>query len=284
MGPAGALTRVSPDGSVLIPLAAVCLLYARGVVVAWRRAGRGGIVPRWRVAVFGAGVGALLLALVSPVDAAADELFAAHMVQHLLLTLAAAPLLVAGRPQTVLPWALSRRHRRRLGRLRARLARTAGGHRPWRWILLATVTHLVVLWAWHAPALYDLAVRNGLVHALEHETLLARAVLLAAALGVGRRNVVRAGVAGAFAASLGNGALGALLAFAPRAWYGAHDATAQLWGISPLTDQQLAAGIMWVPGGIVYLLAGAGLMLRTLREDERRHAPAPAVAARGADA
>ena len=104
------------EPTVLLGLALGAWAYRRGVRSLWRRAGRGRGLARRRVVAFAGGMLALFLALVSPLDALGAALFSAHMVQHLLLVLVAAPLLVLGMPQTPLLWALDQPGRRRLGR------------------------------------------------------------------------------------------------------------------------------------------------------------------------
>src|SRR5579859_3128577 len=90
--------------------------YAVGVRVLWSRAGAGGGIERWRVACFAAGMLALVIALISPLDGLSAALFSAHMAQHMLLILVAAPLLMLGAPGTALLWALPLVGRRGVGR------------------------------------------------------------------------------------------------------------------------------------------------------------------------
>ena len=117
----------------------------------------------------------------------------------------------------------------------------------------------VTLWTWHAAGPYDLALRNDLVHRLEHAMFLAAAVaswwaILAA---VQRRGgPVGTAVLVLFALSVQGSVLGALLTFASAPWYPSYGDRAAAWGLSALEDQQLAGAIMWVPGGLGYLVAG----------------------------
>jgi cytochrome c oxidase assembly factor CtaG len=249
--------------AVMIPAALLLagVLYRQGLVNLRTRA-RPGPRPRQVLAFWGA-LAVLAAALVSPLDRAAAELFAAHMVQHLALMMVAAPLLAAGRPVLVIGAALPAGGRRRVRRVAARrqALATALFHPVVVWAL-----GTVVLWAWHLPALYDAAVRNDPVHAVEHVTLLGTAALLwAAVLGRGPRPLaVPAAVGLLFATMLQSSALGAVLTLARAPLYPVHEATTSAWGLTPLEDEQLAGALMWVPAGIVYVGVMAALLVRWL--------------------
>ncbi len=255
----------SPDPGVLVGLAGVVVVYLWSVRQLWSSAGRRVGISRGRVLLFLTGMAVLVVALASPLDAVADDLFSAHMAQHLLLTVVAAPLLVAGRLPLVLrpltPVALRRGLARGIRRGSWRAA-------P---VVLAAVAllHLLVVIAWHVPVLYDLAVTTPWAHAAEHLTMLGAAAAFWASMGAGRRRSVPAAGLAAFVVSLSFIGLAAALTVAPGPWYGAHLATTAAWGLTPLEDQQLAAALMWLPGGLVYLGATAGSVVRWLDEDER---------------
>ena len=248
-----------PDPLILAALLLATVLYRQGAVNLRDRA-RPGPRPR-QVWAFAGGVAALAVALVSPLDGAAASLFAAHMVQHLVLMMVAAPLLAAGRPLVVVGAALPATGRRRLRRVASRPLATALFHPAAVWAL-----GTVVLWGWHLPALYDAAVRNDAVHAAEHLTLLGVAALLwAAVLNRGPRPLaVPTAVGLLFATMLQSSGLGAVLTLAGAPLYSVHEATTAAWGPTPLEDQQLAGGLMWVPPGVVYLGVMAGLLVRWL--------------------
>lgn len=252
-----------PDPLVLAGLALAAVVYRQGLVGLRRqRRGRPAVGPT-QVAAFSGGLATLAVALASPLEAAASSLFAAHMVQHLMLLVVAPPLLVLGRPGLVMTMALPRRARRRVRR-----AGTRGAVRR----TVEAVSHpaavwgagTVVLWAWHLPSLYEAAVLHDAVHALEHATLLAIAGLLwAAVLGRGSRPLAApAVVLLLFVTALQGAALGAVLSLASAPLYAVHEPVAPLWGLTPLEDQQLAGGLMWVPPGLVYLAVMAGVLVR----------------------
>jgi putative membrane protein len=252
-----------PDPLILGILALTALLYRSGLAHLGAR--RRQLVRPAHVAAFAGALLALAVALASPLDLAASSVFAAHMVQHLLLMLVVAPLLVCGRPVVVLGRAMPLRGRRLFVRIRARppvrAARDALLHPVAVWVIGA-----VVLWAWHLPVLYEAALRHDALHAFEHASLLATSALVwAVALGRARRSLaVPAASALLFATALQSGALGAVLALAQRPLYPIHASVAPSWGLTPIEDQQLAGGLMWVPPGIVYVVVIAGLLSRWL--------------------
>lgn len=253
--------------AVVLGLLLAGALYARGLRALWTRGGKGRVVPVWRMWCFAGGVLVLVLALVSPLHAVGSALFAVHMLQHLLLMLVAAPLLVLGDPVTVTLWAFPARERRRIGRwwLRSHLVQ-----RLW-WALrrapVAWTLHVVALWVWHSPSLYESALRHEGVHALEHATFVLTSILFWWMLMAphGRRLGVGTSVLYLFTATLQSTLLGALITFAPRPWYPAHFGTTRPWGLPPLEDQQLAGLLMWIPAGVVYLAALVPRLVKVLR-------------------
>lgn len=247
-------------------IVATGVCYARGVGSLWSRAGRARGVSRWRAGCFGAGLLTLLIAGASPLDVLSGELFAAHMVQHLLIIMIASPLLLLGEPAFVLLWAWPLRMRRVVGQWWSHtwLRRAAGAlGKP----LISVPLHTAVVWLWHAPRLYDAALRSPALHALEHATFLATALLFWHSI-IDRRALRHQGapiaILSLFVIALQCVVLGALLAMGRRPWYVAHQVSSLRWGFSPLADQQLAGIIMWVPAGVVYLGAMAVIAVRLL--------------------
>jgi cytochrome c oxidase assembly factor CtaG len=217
---------------------------------------------RGRDACFYGAMVVLVLALASPIDAYSDQLFWVHMTQHVLLMLVAAPLLVISRPWVrswrVLPLSVRRPLARGLAKGRRtaplrRLARAVGSPAG------SLVLFSIVLLAWHLPGLYDATLSSAAVHAVEHTMFLLVAVLffkhligsppLRAPLGDGGR--VLFAIAGMVVSWL----LAVALALAPHPLYShyAHLA-ARPGGITALADQQLAAGVMWVPGSVTFVV------------------------------
>ncbi|HEX2065072.1 MAG TPA: cytochrome c oxidase assembly protein, partial [Acidimicrobiales bacterium] len=151
----------------------------------------------------------------------------------------------------------------------------AGGH-PLRPVAAAVLSALV-LWAWHLPELYQVALAHEGVHAAEHAAFLGAAVLFwgTVATGWSRGPGGRPAAAlGLFVSAVQGTALGAVLTFAGAPLYSTHAVRAAAWGMPALSDQQLAGVIMWVPPGLVYLATMVVLLIRWFSELEE---PAPAL-------
>jgi putative membrane protein len=268
------------DPLALATLAAVAWLYARGLVA--MRAGaraRGRdprAVPAWRSRCFFGGMLTVALALLSPLDALAEALLSAHMVQHLLLMIVAPPLLVLGMPGAPLLRGLPRGARRAIARWWLGAGPAAALRQLWRAFtvpLVALLLHVVATWTWHLPAPYQAALRSAPLHALEHLSFLGSAMCVWwAALRPRGASARRAGYATGlllvFATALQGGALGALMTFARTPWYPDYGRGAAAWGMSMLEDQQLAGLVMWVPGGLLYV-AAAGMLFAAWLEAGR---------------
>jgi cytochrome c oxidase assembly factor CtaG len=253
---------------LLVAVAISAWLYLRGLRTIRRRAGARRVVPAGRARCFALAWLTTLVALVSPLDALGAALFSAHMVQHLLLVMVAAPLFAIGDPATASLWALPLGARRSLGAwwLRRRSLRAAW--RALRAPAVALSLHVAAMWLWHLPALYDRALADQRVHELEHATFFLTALLFWWVLlrPHGRRLGSGAAVLYLFAAALQSTFLGALLTLARRPLYTAHFGTTRAWGLTPLEDQQLAGLFMWVPAGLVYLAVLAPIVVRALGE------------------
>ncbi|HEX2204782.1 MAG TPA: cytochrome c oxidase assembly protein, partial [Longimicrobium sp.] len=211
--------------------------------------------------------------MLSPLHRLGEVLFAAHMVQHVLLMVVAAPLLVLGRPVVPFLWAMPIGWRRRTGGW-AKTGAVRGGWRALTSPFGAWLLHAAALWLWHLPIAYETSLRSELAHALQHASFLGTALLFWWALVHGRegRMGYGASVFYLFATAMHSGGLGALLTFAPRPWYPAYGATTAAWGLTPLEDQQLAGLVMWIPAGASYLVAALVLVAAWMRESERRTA------------
>lgn len=244
-------------------------LYGRGLSKLWRHAGAGHGIRAMQAAAFALGWATLAVALVSPLHALGETLFAAHMLQHLLMMLIAAPLIVLGLPHLSLLWAIPS-----LARGMSSLMHTCAWQRFWprvvMWPLVAWAIQLVCLLLWHVPAWYEAAVRSELIHALEHGSLLAAALVFWTALLQRHPTGYGVAVLAIFATAIPGGALGALIALAPRPWYALDPRGAAAWGLTPLADQQLAGVLMWMPASVVYLVAAGALFVAWLRAVERR--------------
>src|SRR5215212_4178441 len=258
------------DPAVWLSLLASGWLYLRGVRRLWRESGKGRGVRRWEARCYAGGWAALCVALVSPLHPWGEVLFAAHMTQHEVLMVAAAPLLVLGRPLVAFLWAVPTAWARALGEA----AKAPWWRRAWGALtnpLAAWAVHAVALWVWHVPALFEATLESDVVHTLQHVSFLGSALLFWWALVHGPRGLMGYGAAVLylFTTSVHSGVLGAFLTFTGRVLYPAYSKTSASWGLTPLEDQQLGGLIMWVPAGLVYVVAGLALLAGWMRESER---------------
>ncbi|WP_058641228.1 cytochrome c oxidase assembly protein [Pseudacidovorax intermedius] len=241
--------------AVLLPLLALAVLAGgQGAVARFASpafpALPGGAARRWRLA----GLTLLALALVSPLCRLAATLASAHMVQLMVL--------VAGCALLALGWAPPRR--------------THPAALP-----LAAALHGGLLWLWHLPAVYAATLTSSLVH------WAATAALAAASFAFFHQAVhapaERRGAAllAVLATLAHTGLLGALLTFAGQPLYALQAPGARAWGLDPLTDQQLAGLVMWVPGGLSYMALALGLALHHGSAQGRRSRRGAGPAARG---
>lgn len=240
--------------------------YGLGTWRLWRQAGRGRGITATQAGAFALGWLALLGALVSPLDALGGRLFSAHMVQHELLMVIAAPLLVVARPLVAWTWALPLAHRRTVGRW----FQAKGWTSIWDTLtdpLVAWALHALALWAWHIPAAFDAALAREPLHIAQHFSFLATALFFWwAVLGHDPRGRYGPGHSAAylFTTMLHTGALGALLSLAPTPWYGAYVPLTGALGFDPVEDQQLGGLVMWVPAGLAYVVAALWVLGRML--------------------
>jgi putative membrane protein len=255
---------------VILGLALSAWLYVRGVRRLWRSSGAGRGVRRWEACAYASGWFALFVALVSPLHPLGRVLFSAHMTQHEVLMLVAAPLLVLGRPVVAFLWALPKGWAREVGAW----GRAAWFRKPWRVLtnpFAAWAVHAVALLAWHVPALFQATIDDEWVHTAQHLSFLLSALLFWWALIHGREGLAGYGAAVLylFTTSVYTGALGALITFASSVWYPAYAKTTAAWGLTPLEDQQLGGLIMWIPAGLVYIFAGLAMFAGWMRESGR---------------
>jgi putative membrane protein len=245
------------DPTIIGALVVTAVLY----LVGWRqlhlRAHGKRVLPAWRVWCLLLGLASVCLALLSPIAVYSQLFFFMHMIQHLLLILVAAPLLLLGAPLLPVLWALPAGARVRLGRLFSpglvQIVFNALTH-P----MVAVTVYCAVLAFWHLPPFYDAAQGRTAIHDLEHALFLGSSLLLwwpAIHPAGGRRRLsYTAGVVYFLPPMLVGSLIGALLTFAERPLYATYQHVPRVWGISVVQDQQLAGLIMWVPGGLVFLV------------------------------
>ena len=137
--------------------------------------------------------------------------------------------------------------------------------------MIASLVHALALWIWHVPVLFEATLTSDAVHALQHALFFGTAVMFWQAVLFGERRAVDYGLAVLylFLTAMHSGALGALITFASEPWYASYTTTAA-GRLSPLEDQQLGGLIMWIPAGMIYVVAGLVLFAAWLRESDRR--------------
>jgi cytochrome c oxidase assembly factor CtaG len=252
------VTSWTLDPLQLFPIAAVAAAYG---VRARTLARRGQHVPSWRIGLFVLGLALLLLAVASPLaEIGEEELFSAHMAQHLLIGDLAPLCLLAGltgpllRPVLALP-----------GVYRLRV--------------LANAFVALPLWAanlalWHLPALYETAVENGAVHALEHVAFFAGGIVLwlpvLETLPAPEWFGSGAKLAYIVAVRLVGTLLGNVFVWGGGPFYGVYETGDDYLGLSPEADQSLAGSLMMLEGSLVTVVAIAWLFLRLAQEGEIR--------------
>jgi putative membrane protein len=251
--------------AVVIPSCA----YMLGVQRIWATAGRGRIVSIGKAKTFAAGMGVEFVALCSPLASWSERNLSDHMVQHVLLLGVVGPLLGLGAPLPTLLWALPTTMRSAaLRKWRRVVASTRGPH--WvGWLTATLCVNLVALVGWHLPPLYDAAVRNEVLHGLEHLSYVATSAAFWWVLaGTGRRARWGYSVLALFVTSLAGIALGAAMTLASSPWYAAYRHAAH-----PLRDQQTAGVIMWAFGGIITLVGALAVLVAWLDFDSSTLSP-----------
>jgi cytochrome c oxidase assembly factor CtaG len=231
-------------------------------------------LPWWRAVSFYAGLITLFVALVSPIASLAHELFLVHMVQHLLMIMVGIPLVLLGAPGLPLLQGMPRPVRGEIVRPLARQRWLRGVMRLLTNPLVALAAYVALLTLWHLPPLYDYALVHRWAHELEHVTFLAIGALFwgqvidpvpwRAPLAHPLRIVYL------FVATAHNTILGGILSFAEGPLYTYYVQRAdRLFGVSAAADQQWGGIIMWVPGGMVHLLAISVVFALWLASEDR---------------
>lgn len=219
-------------------------------------------VPLARACAFLLGVDIIFLALVSPLDTIGDRyLFTAHMLQHLLLSLAAPPLLLIGMPD----WFFK-------PLLRNRMILTIG--KALTFPVVASALFNVNLWFWHAPPIYDITLVNENIHILSHILYIATGVIFwwpvmsplkedLPPLSLGGK------LAYLFFSDMPMVLLGAGLTFTPPL-YTRYEYAGRIFGLSAAMDQQLGGLLMWIVGSIFLIVVVSIIFLRWMYKQEKQ--------------
>ena len=242
----------STDPWLLVPLYGAAIVFLIGTWRLWRRAGSGRGIRYWQAASFWTAWAVVAFALVSPLHWLSEQMLTAHMIEHELLMVAAAPLFVLSRPLTAFLWSLPIEARRCLGTLAA----APSLDRFWfalTSVSLATTIHVATVFAWHTPSLFEAAISNSFLHKLQHVTFLVTALMFWWAILTLPKRQFGVGAVHLFAMMMAMSLLGALLTLTLRPWYPSYSTPP--FGFTPLQDQQLAGLIMWIPGCSIYAVA-----------------------------
>ena len=260
------------EPTLTLPLAAFGILLLVGII---RLGKRTQCSRQWRnhTILLGLGWLSLLLALNSPIHEAGEHLFWVHMIQHEILLLISAPLLVLGNSWATtlaaLPLAVSAELARCL-RITGTQAAMLFLSRP----LPAWLLGAAALWIWHVPRLFDATLGSEWIHAAQHLSFLSTAVLFWLSLLESRARQGSYGVSilYLFATAVHTSFLGVLLTYSPRPWYSSYIQTTPTFGYTPLQDQQLGGLITWVPAGVMFTTIALCLVPAWLRASDTRHA------------
>jgi putative membrane protein len=226
---------------------------------------------RARRLAFFAALASVFLSLNGPLHDLSDTfLFSAHMVQHLVLTLVFPPLLLAGLDDAMLE-----------PLLRVRVVGPA--LRVLTQPIWCFVVFNVVLAAWHLPPMYNMAMRHHPVHIVQHLMFMGASVLMWWPIASPSRALPRLPHAGqmlyCFLVTVPMSLVSVYIVYATSVLYPSYAAAPRIAGLSPLEDQRLGGLIMWIPGGLVFLVIMTVIFFRwsaTYAEDGSDH-PAPAV-------
>jgi putative membrane protein len=258
------------DPFLLVPLIAVGVAYAVG----YRRISRRRHSQHRRDSLFVVGYAALVVALISPLHSVGEQFFSVHMVQHLLLSLVAAPLLLLSGSMPVLLWALPRRDRVTVGRMLGQPGVIRSILKFLTLPLVALALFVATQWLWHQPVAYDWALENRWAHYFEHVSFFLTAILFwwpvigAPPLPSPLSYPARLGYT--FLAWLPNSLLGAGISLSRAPLYPYYVEAARQTGVDPTFDQQLAGLIMWVPGDVVFAVILLILFAAYMRDEERK--------------
>jgi putative membrane protein len=262
------------DPSVTVPLLLTLILYVLGFARLWARSAQGRSALRRSAAFFVSGWATLATAIVSPLHEAGERSFTMHMIEHEIIMLAAALLLVLSRPGPVLLWAFPAGARQAM----AGLGRAGWATSLWRSLtnpIVATALQAAAMWLWHMPSLFDRALAHEGWHVAQHLSFLVTALIFWWAMAHGRAGRHGFGVSAIclFVTSMIGGALGALMTFSASPWYKGYAAMGMTpIGLSPVEDQQLAGLLMWIPGGLVHAGAALFFLYKWLKASEGHYA------------
>ncbi len=222
----------------------------------------------WRLATFMAGMATLFIAVASPLEELDDLLLQIHMTQHLLLMLVAPSLLLAGAPAIAIVRGLPPRIAKAVV---GPILRSSAVRRLFAWLtqpLVCWIAFVAATWGWHLPATFQLALRSGGWHVIEHACFFITALMFWYPVIQPWPSAARwprwAMIPYLLLADGQNTVLAALFMFSDRLIYPFYATAPRVAGFTPLGDQIVAGAIMWVPGSMFYLVPAALIMFQML--------------------
>ncbi|MEM7126473.1 MAG: cytochrome c oxidase assembly protein [Chloroflexota bacterium] len=259
---------------VVLVLLLFGVLFFRGW---WILRSRGAVsATKLRLVAYFGGLFSLALSLMSPIDWLGGQLFFMHMVQHMLSIMIGAPLLCLANPFPILVWGLPSNLRLQVGQFFTKQSRFRQ--------VLVLLTRPQYCWffffavylGWHEPAAYNLALRRGWVHDLEHLTFFASAMLFWwHGFGVAPKFHKPLPVWGRLAFLLSaippNMLAGVMIAFSNTVIYTYYESIPRVWGLTLMQDQRLGGAIMWIPGSMMFLIAGIVVLALGLQREHERN-------------
>lgn len=240
-----------------------------------RRNGHYSLANKWRLASYSAGQLACMLALLSGIDTLQSSLFFMHMIQHLLLLMLAPPLLWLGNPLAISLWGFPRYTRLMVGRwLRPqaqfrRILRSSTSMGT-SWLAFVAITIL-----WHDPTFYQLALRNEIIHDIEHLSFFISGLMFwwhitGANPRIHRQYNYGMRIGLVILTIVPNQILGVFLALSDTVFYQYYNSVPRVLNLTPLADQNMGGVIMWIPGSMMYALTALILFIVAGNRVERK--------------
>jgi cytochrome c oxidase assembly factor CtaG len=246
--------QVAADYWVTLPLMIVLLAYLVGALSMQKKHKQLSRNTKKRLGLFLGGWLCMVIALLSPVDSLGNTYFSMHMVQHELLMIVAAPLLVLSRPLALWAWAAPKPNVVFFTTITTNKCFSTF----WRYLthpFSAWTVHAIALWGWHVPYMFENALHRSWLHDIQHISFFFSALLFWWSLlrVSNANNSTILPIISLFTTALHTALLGALLTFSSQVWYPSYIITTG--GVElALKDQQLGGLIMWIPGGVPYLV------------------------------
>lgn len=254
------------EPAIVVGLLIAALLYCAGM----RRETHANV---WRHLIFFAGLAAISLALLSPIEPLADHVFAIHQVEHMLLRTIGPMLILLSQPQASLMRGMP-------GRLRREYVGPLVGSRTLQSVFrffshpaVATFLFVGTTWFWMIPRWHDIAILSEPVHYLWHVTLLVSGLFFFSTI-FDRRPAPGGARLGTrltmfWCAAMGNIILGAYLSFKTAPLYHAYDAMGRMFGLDAVSDEQIGGLTMWIPGCMMFAVTALLILHRWGMDEER---------------